>query len=307
MGRPRKRRREADHDQGPSRVDVNETSNTLRPDVTGATSTLDEIDWCELDGPLASEQYEDFGGTDQDLQTTPDFPSSQSLVESQALEHTSLHNVFDDSSGEAATCSCLPTMYLATSKMTTDSVKGFPAGLVPIREAMQTAADMLVCSRCSNSLDTFRQNFLLLNTLLQAVITRFRGLFHEIDAEYDRVRSAGQRKAFRIGDSSPGLMHLHTGRPDCPLGFTIELEPVEWQSLAYRVVKSNIYQQDDGRQTVESLVSGVESRQISWHGSSALNSGEHSCHDHAQAARQGDFTCLRLMKELRRMIGTLPR
>lgn len=59
-------------------------------------------------------------------------------------------------------------------------------------------------------------------------------------------------------------MHLHTGRPDCPMGYTILLGGAEWSKMAREAVRDAVQgKNEDG--SVARLLEGLIQRQNEWH------------------------------------------
>lgn len=56
-------------------------------------------------------------------------------------------------------------------------------------------------------------------------------------------------------------MHLHTGGPDCPMGYNILLDGAEWSKMARKAVKDAV--NEDG--SVAKLVEELIQRQNEWH------------------------------------------
>ena len=207
------------------------------------------------------------------------------------------------STQDAPACSCLPGMYLAVSNLSSSHIDSFPSFLAPIRAGIRTASGMLVCDTCNKDMDSFRQNVLLMNTLLTAIASRCGKVFKEIDAEATRAQSLGLKKPFRMGDASPDLQHLHTGTSECPLGMDVELDASQWHSVVYSAVKSLIYDKGDERQTLESMLSRYEERQNAWHTLSMVHHPESSCVPESD----GSYTCVRLTQQIREMVAELPK
>ena len=145
----------------------------------------------------------------------------------------------------------------------------------------------------------FRQNFMLMNTILTAVATGFEKVFQNIRTEAVLAESTGRKKEFRMGENSPEMAGHHTGTSDCPVAFEVELDPQEWRILAVRAVSNDIYDKGDGRQTLESLITGMEKRQRRWH--------DIVGHGHQDSTCEGDMTCFRLIRQIRMMIDGYPR
>lgn len=315
MGRPRKRRREDDLNDEPGEGSGGSNGLTSLPPPGSGNPVAEWADPVLFDVGVSNDapaSYEPNLNSPRFNQyaaiTSTGYGSSQTSGFDQATSPYTPSPATNQQS--ALPCSCLPNMYLATSSMTSPSPPNvsFPAALVPVRAALNTAADMLACSHCISEFESFRHNFLLVNTLLSTILSRIRRVFAELETETTRAKANGEKKKFRMGEFSPETMHLHTGTPDCPMGFDVELEAGEWRSMLYRTVKGYIYEKGDGRRTLEGLIGELEARQMSMHAAHAAHrQGVAEIHaEHEKIAQEGDFTCVRLIKELRRMVACLP-
>lgn len=200
-------------------------------------------------------------------------------------------------------CSCLANIYLSITNVQSSSHMGFPFALGPLRAGLITADKLLACDRCTNELSSVQQNILLLNALLSAIAAGFDKLLRSINAEASRAQNENAKKKVCMGDTSVQNIHLHTGSPDCPGAFFVELDAQEWSNVAKRVVRKEIFD-DHGTLTLEKLLSNLENRQREWHQYPPPDLvdiiGIHT------PMNEDDYTCLRLTKEVRRMILRFP-
>jgi hypothetical protein len=180
--------------------------------------------------------------------------------------------------------------------------------LPALRSAMKTTTKVLECKECPKQTSSAMQNMMLLSTLLLAMTDSYRKLLQSIDTEAARLKVSGKKKTFRMGDNAPERMHLHTGTPDCPMGFDIELDSDEWRKLARKVVKADIESTPQSlRETVSvlGLTEMLEVRQIRWHqdahsGQNHLTTGGEKC-----VQRDGEFSCLTMVKMVRNHVKLL--
>lgn len=305
MGRPRKRKQE---DRLPDLPDQNQMQSANN--VPSESRLQDHLSHPNLPAHGESEIFIP-GHPSPDLlieshqpslvtdSTTSSYPKMQTETPQEFGDHR-LQEPFNTQ--YATACSCLPGMYLAVSDLSGSHIDSFPAFLAPIRTGIRTASEMLVCGTCNGDMDSFRQNILLINTLLTAIASRCRKVFQEIDAEAARAQSLGLKKPFRMGDPSPDLRHLHTGTSECPLGMDVELDASQWHSVVYSAVKSLIYDKGDERQTLESILSRYEERQNTWHSLSMKHYPESFCVPESD----GSYTCVRLTQQIRDMVAELP-
>ena len=102
-------------------------------------------------------------------------------------------------------------------------------------------------------------------TLLSALACGFDTILQEVDKEAARLTDIGQKKSFKMGDANLEMAHLHTGGPDCPMNFDVELEATEWRKLAFRAIKAQIHGIRDDQLTLEGTLARLEFRQRVWH------------------------------------------
>jgi hypothetical protein len=182
----------------------------------------------------------------------------------------------------------------------------FPAVVHTQRNAMNIASTIMHCKRCPNELSTAIQNTQSLSALLFAIAERFHKILKAIDAEAEELERTGKRKPFRFGDSNPLMQHLHTGMPDCPLGFNIEMEGKDWKSLAKKVIRAEVMGGGSNPTPLNSLLDQFEQRQSKWHSDpETLDErtsvfGEQNCCRH-----QGEATCVRLINSVRAMVANM--
>ena len=145
------------------------------------------------------------------------------------------------------TCACLSTLYLTLSNLQSmDPAFTFPFALHPLREAMQTAADVLSCNECPKRFISAIQNTQLIGTLLMSIAERFGKILQAISAEAVRAENAGEEKKFRLADLNTSTSHLHTNGIGCAAAFSITIPPSEWRSIAKKVVRAEVYGPSDG-------------------------------------------------------------
>jgi hypothetical protein len=207
-------------------------------------------------------------------------------------------------------CTCLSDMYLTLSNLQSLDQFSFPETLLPIRTSLHTTKSLLECSLCPKKATSAMQNVMHLATLLTTITDSYRKLLEAIDTEATRASEAGERKKFRMGDSSPEKAHLHTGTSDCPMGFFVNLDGQEWKVLARKVVEGDIAvtSRDSSHQiTVLGLANMLEERQLRWHQDRDMN----QMHDHFAGdglvctPNGGEFHCLKMVAMVRNHVALL--
>lgn len=199
-------------------------------------------------------------------------------------------------------CTCLSIMYLTLTELQTLPSFAFPAVIPPLRQAMNTASSIIHCEKCPQGTFSTIQNVQSLTALLAAIAERIHRVLFGIEEEAERLELTGEKKPFRVGDNSPQLQHLHTGTPDCPMGFNIHLDGKDWKALAKKALRTEVMGGGSNPTPFTDLLDQFEERQHRWH-KSDLNLeerkrifGEHSM------CRPGDAQCVRSINHVRAMI-----
>jgi hypothetical protein len=132
-------------------------------------------------------------------------------------------------------------MYLTLSELQSIQSFAFPQVIIPLRKAMGVLSDLIHCPQCPKDTFSATQNISSIVSLCKVIVERFNKVLMGIDAEAERLEQNGGKKPYRIGEVDPALQHLHTGTPDCPMGFNIELEPKDWKRMVKMALKSEVY------------------------------------------------------------------
>ncbi|KAF2171298.1 hypothetical protein M409DRAFT_50759 [Zasmidium cellare ATCC 36951] len=166
-------------------------------------------------------------------------------------------------------CACLSTMYLTLNTLQSmDNAFAFPFALHPLREAMQTASEILSCEECPKRFITAIQNTQLLGTLLMSIAERYSKVLEHITAESLRASLAGEEKKFRLQDLNTSTSHLHAGGLGCVAAFSINLSPEEWRSMCKKVVRAEVHGPSEGNDCCcyfSGVIQQMEDRQEQWH------------------------------------------
>ncbi|KAK4560521.1 hypothetical protein LTR86_005718 [Recurvomyces mirabilis] len=167
------------------------------------------------------------------------------------------------------TCACLSTLYLTLNNLQQmDTSFPFPFALHPVREAMQTATEVLSCPQCPTKFLSAIQNTQLAGTLLMSLAERFGKILASITTEAERADERGEEKKFRLADMNTTTSHLHTGGLGCAAAFSIDLSPSEWRKMCKKVVRAEVFGPADGNSCCPFLVGIIEQmegRQEHWH------------------------------------------
>ncbi|KAF2131408.1 hypothetical protein P153DRAFT_364996 [Dothidotthia symphoricarpi CBS 119687] len=219
-------------------------------------------------------------------------------------QHTLIHSQpqyqpeRDSTDSTIISCTCLSLTYLTVTDLQSVSTFSFPLVIQPLRKAMATLETLVHCSICP--LDPFSaiQNIASFSALFRAITSRFSKVLHEVDLEAARLAERGAKKSYRIGDNSTALMHMHTGTPDCPMGFDVDLEPQDWKRLVKTALRMEVYGGAGRALWLMGLLSEAEQRQKRWH-----SEGEFQCEERRRlVGKTTGSTCHALGSEHMRVL-----
>lgn len=200
-------------------------------------------------------------------------------------------------------CACLSAIYLTLDNLRAMQDFAFPYSLHLLRKAIGTGSDVLQCKYCPTRFLTATQNVQLLGLLLVSLVERYDKILSAIDLEAQRCVLTGETKRFRVGDMTAIHSRLHTGTPDCPGSFTLELKPAEWVAMAKKVVRAEICERSsDGCPNFFSLTHDIEQRQNGWHSSDPVGDAPESCQSRPITENP---PCLALCREAQRLVGLM--
>jgi hypothetical protein len=144
-----------------------------------------------------------------------------------------------------------------------------------------------------------------LAALLSAIGERFHRILQEIDRETERLEANGEKKPFRVGDNSIANAHLHTGTFDCPMGFDVNLDPMEYKRLAKKALRTEVLGGGGNPVPFSSLLDQFERRQNGWHSSNTNLEERIKMFGEQNTCRPGDAQCVRMIQTVRNMVEKL--
>lgn len=171
-------------------------------------------------------------------------------------------------------CTCLSIVYLTLTELQSVTSFSFPQIVIPLRKAMSALSELIHCPQCPKEAFSAIQNIQSIGALFKAIVERFNKVLLETDSEAARLEQTGQKKPYRIGDNNPALLHLHTGTPDCPMGFNIELEARDWKRIVKTALRTEIHGGGSNPRPLTVLMNETEERQKRWHSDKEFWSGE---------------------------------
>lgn len=352
MGRPRKRRRgEEDGEQGERLNDDfgalggvgarhGEVLQTLPPHESGGMLLSDEflmdefpfgfsdlLTWPFSDRAmhLDPQVFDESPYTSSTIHNPLPNPPHPTILPDSQIAHTlpphiqtrSLHLSAPHLTGAASTpkCSCMPNLYTTLSSFQTLPAPSFPLTLSLLRSATTLACSVLHCRECIKSHASAYQNVMLLSTLLTLIVHEFSRLLTHIE---HRGSQEGEIP-LRVGEPvrNEETMHLHTGRPDCPMGYTILLDGAEWSKMAREAVRDAVQgKNEDG--SVARLLEGLIQRQNEWHKCPEAERGAHGLPPSTECMNlhkdsdggdggweKGEYTCLQMIDQIKRSVQRL--
>lgn len=162
-------------------------------------------------------------------------------------------------------CACLSLTYLTLTHLHTLTTFAFPQIIPSLRTVTAALSTLIHCPTCP--LDPFSaiQNLQSIVSLFKALVSRLNKVLLAVDDEAARLAQHGEKKLFRMGDSSAALAHLHTGTPDCPMGFLVQLEACEWRKIAKMALRTEVWGGGSNPQPLMELLAETEERQRRWH------------------------------------------
>jgi histone H3/H4 len=207
-------------------------------------------------------------------------------------------------------CTCFSIMFLAISDLQSLNNTSYPAAVPHLRSAMKTAAEIINCERCPKEAFSAIQNVQSSTAILSALAERFHKVLYEINREASELESEQRRKTITMGDMSAQNMHLHTGTPDCPMKFDVQLEPSDWKKYAKQALKREVFgnPQSTTNTSLMGLVEAMAKRQHAWHADKSFHTEERvrmfglqeKCMEPGETA-----TCQRMVHQIRRMVEAI--
>ena len=332
MGRPRKRRREGPEQSVLDAGTVSRASHALieRDPLTdmGQNNTpvslldgfpaedfgwdlsdpgpLPELDQTIWHAPLDVEQslsddYSDVPVQIQDETSLLDIPEIFPTTQSPFSPPTSLF-----AGSNVPKCACLPHVYISLSSFQTLPAPSFPLTLNTLAKATTLARSVLRCPECPKTQGSALQNLMLLSTLLALIVHEHSRLLAHIEERAARDPTITLRVAEL--SSLATNAHLHTGTPDCPLGFNLTMSAADWRTMARKAIRQEILGIPDDPavqgMSLSLVVQEMERRQKAWHAvPEAQKQGERDAE--CAGSERNDFSCLSMVRNINRSLGAL--
>ena len=253
-----------------------------------------------------------------DFNTLPPIAYDTPQIDHFSLEHVALSpptappssalTSDSPSTHEPHDCACIASLFLALTNLQSLTVH-FPLALPQLRVALSTARTAFSCKRCATTTSFVPpfQSMMFIGTLLPLIAEGYSRVLRWIDDEADAVAAAQGKKTLKMADFSLETAGLHTGMPDCPMSFEVELEPAEWRRLARQVVQRDVSGGDDGasasRLGLLGLLEQMRKRQQTRH---SQPPEQPPCGKNMPGARAGETPlCLRIIQNISDVIRCL--
>ena len=203
------------------------TDDFLLPDISFSppldTASTAPTDWVWSDRRVTQTQL-------------PENDTSQGLLmENAGFDETSIP-IADPLAAQSNKCQCLSSLYKQLSSFQSLPPTSFPWSLALPSQATSVAWSAVQCQMCPDDFSSGIQNLMLLTTLLTLITNEYAKILDHINQTADQETTV----PFRMGDTNPEMMHLHTATPDCPMGINVDLEAEDFRRIAKGVVREKV-------------------------------------------------------------------
>ncbi|KAL8847484.1 MAG: hypothetical protein Q9221_007477 [Calogaya cf. arnoldii] len=297
MGRPRKRRRDghpmhddgdvdgihdeedaADRLNGRYYPDPTHPNNFSPSTATSLTNASQEVPYTSAPDvpPAISPALDPFGdwdtvqGADLRANEFDSHPIGSSAASNGVLNHLDHVGLPEQYAGNppdisntathGVSCTCLTQLHYMLQAFQSMPPASFPSSRDPLTKATKLGRAINRCTLCPLDFPTALQTSMLLITLLRLTVHGYADLIRDIQAR----TAEGRKITYRVGELDFTKLHLHTGTLDCPMGFTIELDPEEWATMAKKVLKQDIYGSSQNIDGFVSVLLELEQRHRTW-------------------------------------------
>ncbi|KAI4101666.1 MAG: hypothetical protein LQ339_004900 [Xanthoria mediterranea] len=157
-------------------------------------------------------------------------------------------------------CTCLTQLHYMLQSFQSMPPASFPSSRNPLTRATRLGRTINRCTLCPLDFPTALQTSMLLVTLLRLTVHGYAALVRDIQAK----AAEGGKITYRVGELNLSNSHLHTGTLDCPMGFTIELDPEEWAAMARKVLRQDLYGSSQNIDCFVGVLEEMEQRHQTW-------------------------------------------
>ncbi|KAF4458468.1 hypothetical protein FALBO_14794 [Fusarium albosuccineum] len=204
------------------------------------------------------------------------------------------------------TCACLANLYLSLEEVRKADDMQFAARLSLLRHLTGTAAGIIQCQVCPTKFLWAMQNAQLLNTLLISIAEEYKKIVKAVEDETHRAQEAKESKLLFISEGA-NLDQPPTDTnalPD-PSGLPLSLDPLDWQNIAKRAIKSELFGSPHSLSTsFTHMLQLMEERQEGWHSGTLPVTKGIGCRLPHQM-KDKDPHCVSIVKHTRGMVSHL--
>ena len=248
---------------------------------------------------------------DQSVNQTqlPELGPVQSFLQGYAgFDEVSLPNG-NPLAAQSSDCQCLSSLTLQLSSFQSLPPTSFPYSLALPSAATKVAWSALQCQTCPDDFVSGVQNMMLLATLLTLITNEYAKILDYIDQTADKgAADKGAAVSFRMGQTDPEMMHLHTGTLDCPMGINVDIEAEDFRRMAKGAVREKVLGGPrSGEGALVTLLDKMQRRQEYWHSGRARQGSlwGRRC-EKVDTGTEKEITCINMVRNIRRSIELLP-
>ncbi|KAM5362223.1 hypothetical protein ACJZ2D_012663 [Fusarium nematophilum] len=212
------------------------------------------------------------------------------------------------------TCACLASLYLSLEEVRKLDGLPFTARLSLLRHLTSTAAGIIQCQVCPTKFLWAMQNAQLLNTLIISIAEGYKKIVKSVEDETQRAREANESKLLFISEGGDSNRHDEANSSSGsgsgntshdPSGFPLTLDPLDWQGIAKKAIKAEIFGSPHSMSTsFTTMLQLMEERQQGWHSGALPVTAGIGCRMPHQM-KDKDPHCVSLVKHTRGMVSHL--
>ncbi|RSL78412.1 hypothetical protein CEP51_008237, partial [Fusarium floridanum] len=164
-------------------------------------------------------------------------------------------------------CACLSILYLLLNRIGSDAELVVPNDLAFLRNTVETAMDVLDCTKCPLRFSSVLQNATILGILCVCIAESYVRFVRTIDSKAQAAVEKGESLLVSLGNiegspSYPDQSKIVTNSA----AILVEVSPDQWKSLMHDAVKAEICGVKGHREKCfMHFIKRLEERQTDWH------------------------------------------
>ncbi|KAF4980008.1 hypothetical protein FZEAL_3870 [Fusarium zealandicum] len=252
MGRPKKRKLQSESEDQDTNTSVSLTNGTSPSTLTKSTS---------------SEGGSELERIGYDLCLQPPNDTIPNLASWGCDTNVDPKLLALGTESEEQTCACLANLYLSLEEVRKADNLPFMARLSLLRHLTATAVGIIQCQVCPTEFLWAMQNAQLLNTLIISVAEGYKKIVKSVEDETRRAQETNEAKLLFVSDGEKHDPIPQNGNASFdPLGLSLSLDPLDWQNIAKRAIKAEIFGSSYSIPTsFNGMLQLMEDRQQGWH------------------------------------------